>query len=168
MYSVSLERKVAVGGTIMAQVERTAVQRVAQVSTTASLILGIVGTIAFSAAGLADHIQTSFLAGTLAFAVPGCLLFLYSGLQTRTKNFLSATLVSIVGGLIMLVDLIAAALSSAYANPCFEIAHCTRSSSFAYVAFNVAIILFLVTAVLGLFVSPLAVSGSARRRRARE
>lgn len=152
----------------MAYVEQSTVQRVARVSTTASVVLGVVGTLDFATAGIADHIQTSFLALTLAFAVPACLLFLYSGLQARTADLHSATLVSIVGGLIMVVDLIAAALSSAYANPCFEIAHCTRGLSFSYVAFNVAIILFLVTAVLGLFVSPLAISGSAHRRRARE
>jgi hypothetical protein len=98
----------------------TSYQRLARTLVAASLGLVVTGTLSFVAGSRAYYAQDSVLATYLTFVVPTFLLFLYSMSRVRNGEFLRAVLVSIVGGLLMIVAAISAAIFSAYASPCFE------------------------------------------------
>jgi hypothetical protein len=141
-------------------------RRVARDSAIASLLLTILGTVSFLAGSFSYHALGSVLGLCLVFTVPAGLLFFFCISRVQTGNFHGAITLSVIGGCIMVIAAIAAAIASAYANPCFEIARCTRGPTFTYGALVAAMIAFLITATLGLFVSPAGLGLAAHRRRA--
>lgn len=140
--------------------------RVAQDSVLASLLLTILGTGSFLSGRFSYHALGSVLGLCLVFTVPAGLLFFFCISRGHTGNLRGAITLSVIGGSIMVIAAIAAAIASAYANPCFELARCTRGPTFASAALIAAMIAFLCTAALGLFVSPAALGLAAHRRRA--
>jgi hypothetical protein len=141
-------------------------RRVARDSALASLLLTILGTVIFLAGSFSDHALSSALGLCLVFTVPASLLFSVCISRVRTGNLRGAVILSIIGGSIMVIAAIAAAIAAAYANPCFELARCTRGPTVAYLTLITAMIMFMCTAALGLFVSPVALGFAAHRRRA--
>lgn len=129
-----------------------------------SLLLTVLGSLGFFAGSLADDAQGSVLGACLISTVPAGLLFLSSMSRVRVGGFLQTTLMSIVGALVMVVTAIATAISNAYANPSFEIARCTKAPTFAYLSLTANMIAFLITAVLGLFITPTVLGVAAWRR----
>jgi hypothetical protein len=147
-------------------VHLTLSRRTARASARASLVLTVLGTASFIAGSFAYHALGSVLGLCLIFTVPACVLFLFSLSRVQMGNLSRAIIFSVIGGAIMVAAAIGAAIASAYANPCFEIAPCTRGPNFAYPALIAAMIAFLITAALGLLVSPAALGFASQRRRA--
>jgi hypothetical protein len=140
-------------------------RRGARASATASLLLTVLGTISFITGSFSDHALGSVLGLCLVFSLPAGLLFLFCMWRVQAGNLLGAIISSMTGGIIMVVAAIAAAIASAYSNPCFEIARCTRGPTFAYLAQIAAMIAFLCAAAFGLFIAPAVVGLAIHRRR---
>jgi hypothetical protein len=132
-----------------------------RIRATASLLLTILGTVIFLAGSFSEHALGSALGLCLVFTVPAGLLFSFCMFRVQTGNLRGAITLSVVGGSIVAIAAAMAATASAYANPCFEIARCSQGASFGYGALLAAMSDFLVTAALGLFVSPIALGFAA-------
>ena len=132
-------------------------ERVAQVSVVTSSALAAAGVVIFVLAGLA-HRQGSDVVAALVFGLPACAIFVFSAQNVHQRNFARAAIVCVVGGLLMLVQIILVGLSAAYADPCFEVTRCTRGPTFVYVALTAATIVFVFATVLGLLISPATIA----------
>jgi hypothetical protein len=139
-------------------------ERVAQVSVVCSSALAAAGVLTFLAGGFAQGYDAVV---ALFVGLPACVLFIYAARRVQAHDFSRAAIVSIVGGLLTLAAVILAGLSAGYADPCFEIAHCTRGPTFGYVALTGATFVFALGGALGLLISPIAI-GFAGWRRHRE
>jgi len=140
-------------------------RRIAWFIILASGCLAAVGTIISVAGSVSAGWQ---LSGAFVSFIPGTaatLLFFHAAWRGRAGEFLGASLVSIVGGLLTAFDTFVGALSAGYANPCFEIAHCTRGPTLAYVALTIAAVAFLAATLLGVVISPAALVFAGWRRR---
>jgi hypothetical protein len=145
----------------------TPFRRLESATAAGSLLLTVLGILSFLAGSLSNGAQGSVLGLCLIFTVPACLLFCFSMSRVKIGDLLGAVILSVIGGFIMVAAAIAAAIAAAYANPCFEIAKCMRGPTFAYLSLIAAIIAFLLTGALGLFISPAAMGIAAHRRGAR-
>jgi ABC-type glycerol-3-phosphate transport system permease component len=99
--------------------------RVARDSALASLLLTILGTVIFLAGSFSDRALSSALGLCLVFTVPASLTYSVCISRVRTGNLGVAIMLSIIGGSIVVIAAIAAAIAAAYANRCFELARCT-------------------------------------------
>ena len=93
-----------------------------------------------------------------SFGLPICLLYVYAARRLQARDFARAALVCIVGGLLNLAEIILVGLTAPYADPCFEVAHCTRGPTFGYIALTGSTIVFVLAGVLGLVIGPLAIT----------
>jgi hypothetical protein len=151
----------------------TGMERGAEVDQAVSLSERVAQTVvicssALAAAGLLLYLVGAFSKGydvvvAFSFGLPICLVYVYAARRLRSRDFTRAALVCFVGGLLTLAEIILVGLSAPYADPCFEVAHCTRGPTFAYVALTGATIVFVLTGVLGLVISPVAITFSAWR-----
>ena len=136
-------------------------ERVAQVTVVSSSALAAAGILTFLAGEFAQGYDVVV---ALILGIPTCLLFVYAARRLQMRDFSRAAIVCVVAGLLTLAEVILAGLSAGYADPCFEIAHCTRGPTFGYVALTGATIVFVLGGVLGLVVSPIAIGFAAWRR----
>jgi hypothetical protein len=125
---------------------------------------------ALAAAGLLLYLVGAFSQGydvlvAFSFGLPICLLYVYAARRLRARDFTRASLVCFVGGLLTLAEIILVGLTAPYADPCFEVAHCTRGPTFTYIALTGATIVFVLAGVLGLMIGPLAITVSHWRWR---
>lgn len=159
-----------VGHTVVAQeapvihAHRSSIRRIPYTGPMLSVVLTVFGTLSFVVGSIDQHALGSILGACLLFTVPASLLFSWSVVRMRAEDVFGAILASLIAGLFMVVAAIAAAISSAYANPCFGLARCTRGQSFGSLSLITAMVAFLLAAALGLFITPTVFSLVRRRR----
>jgi hypothetical protein len=123
-------------------------------------VLAAAGTCIFVVAGIA-HGQGSDVVAALVFGVPACALFIVAAVSVQSGRFGRATVVSVVAAFLIVAVVILAGVSASYADPCFEISHCRKSPTFAYLALNAATIVYVLSGAVGLLIGPIAVAGAS-------
>ncbi len=127
----------------------------ARVVVLASSMLAAAGTLVFVIAGLA-HGQGSDVVAALVFGAPACALLLFAARRLQGRNFLLSGISTFVAGVLMVAVVILAGVSASYADPCFEVARCKKSPTFAYIALTGATVTYVLAGFLSLVVGPVA------------
>jgi hypothetical protein len=144
---------------------RSVVRQVARIVVMAGPFFAILSSIALLSGSIAQNFGGGTVMVSLAFCLPPCGALLFSVFRAREGAYGQATIISVLGGVLALMDLIVAALSAGYANPCFEKAGCTAGTTFGYAALSVASFGFLAAAAVGIVLGPIALAALARSRR---
>lgn len=139
-------------------------RRVAWVIVLAGPLCAVLSALALVSGSIVQWDQGSVPLIGLAFALPPCAALLFAAARARDRVYAQATIISVLGGILALVDLLVAALSAGYANPCFEKASCTAGPAAGYALLSAAAFGFLLAAVFGIILGPVALVFLTRRK----
>ncbi len=126
-------------------------------------LCAILSALALLSGSIAQRYGGSVFLTSLAFALLPCGALLFSAARARDGIYGQATIIYALGGILAFVDLVVAALSAGYANPCFEKASCTAGPTAGYAFLTAAAFGFLIAAVIGIILGPVALLFLARR-----
>jgi hypothetical protein len=141
----------------------SAAQRVAWAVVLAGPLCAIVSALALLSGSVAQQGEGSALPTGSAFALLPCGALLVAAVRARNGAYAQAAVISVLGGVLAFVDLVVAALSAGYANPCFEQVSCTAGPTAGYALLTAAAFGFLLAAAIGIILGPVALLFLARR-----